>query len=69
MKKHCVWYEAITPWHKYENSPYSPLSILLGADKENWFHNQEFLYLVIISSILITLRCDPGVILWGEISC
>ena len=37
--------------------------ILQGADKENLFNNQEFLLLVIISLILMTLLCDSGMIL------
>ena len=32
-------------------------------DKENLSNNQEFLLLVIISSIIMTLMCDSGVIL------
>ena len=31
------------------------LYIFLGADKENFFNDQELLYLVIISFILVTL--------------
>ena len=36
--------------------------------QENLFTNQKLLLLVIISFILMTLRCDSGVILWGEIT-
>ena len=32
-------------------------------------NNQELLKLVIISFILVTLMCDSGVILYGEIRC
>ena len=32
-------------------------------------NNQELLKLVIISYILVTLMCDSGVILYGEIIC
>ena len=45
------------------------LYTLLGADMENLFNNQELLYFVIISYILLTLIFDSGVILWGEIRC
>ena len=38
------------------------LYTLLGADMENLFNNQE-LYFVIISYILLTLMFDSGVIL------
>ena len=37
--------------------------------KENLFINQENIELVIISFILMTLLCDAGVILFGEIRC
>ena len=40
-----------------------------GADEENLFTDQKLLLLVIISFILITLVCDSGVILLGEIRC
>ena len=40
-----------------------------GAYKENLFINQENIELVIISFILMTLLCDTGVILFGEIRC
>ena len=36
---------------------------------EDLFNIQEFLYLVIISYILMTLMCDSGVILYVEIRC
>ena len=39
------------------------------ADKENLINNQESLWLVIISIILVTLMCDPGGILLGEVRC
>ena len=39
------------------------LYTLLGADMKNLFNNQELLYFVIISYILMTLMCDSGVIL------
>ena len=41
----------------------------LGADKENLFDDQEPLKLEIISFILMTLVCDSGVMLLGEIRC
>ena len=39
------------------------------ADKENLFHNQELLWFLIISCILMTLTCDSGMILQEEIRC
>ena len=39
----------------------------LGCWKGNLFNNQELLKSVIIFFILMTLMCDSGVILWGEI--
>ena len=39
----------------------------LGTDKENLFDDQEPLKLEIISFILMTLMCDSGVMLLGEI--
>ena len=39
------------------------------SDKENLNNNQELLKLVIISFILVTLMCDSGMILLGEIIC
>ena len=33
------------------------------------FNSQELLKLVIISSLLVSVRCDSGVILWGDIRC
>ena len=39
------------------------LGISYGASKENLFENQEFLKLVIIFFILMTLKFDSGVIL------
>ena len=41
----------------------------LGADKENLFDDQEPLKLEIISFILMTLMCDSGMMLLGEIRC
>ena len=32
-------------------------------------NNQELLYLLIISFIPMTLLCDSGMMLWGEITC
>ena len=43
------------------------LYISLGANKEKLFNNQELLWLVIISFILMTLMCDSRVILLVEI--
>ena len=37
-----------------------------GADKENWYKNQELHLLLIISYLLMTFMCDSGVTLWGE---
>ena len=48
---------------QYSYSPYCYLYIYQGADKEGLSNNQEFLQLVIISSILLTLMCDSVVIL------
>ena len=39
------------------------LYISWGADKKNLLDNHELLWLVIISSILMTKMCDSGVIL------
>ena len=39
------------------------------TDKENSFTDQKLLWLVIISFILMTLMCDSGGILLGEIRC
>ena len=39
------------------------------ADRENLFKNQELIWLVIISFILLTKIFDSGVILKGEIRC
>ena len=44
--------------HQYAYSPYCSLYISLGANKENLSNNQELLYLVIISFILMTLMFD-----------
>ena len=48
----------------YAYSPYFSLS----SDKENLLNNQELFSVVIISSILMTLMFNLGMILWGEIS-
>ena len=48
----------------YAYSPYFSLC----SDKENLLNNQELFLLVIISSILMTLMFNLGMILWGEIS-
>ena len=37
-------------------------TVLQEADKENLFNNQELLWLVIISSVLMTFVFDSGVI-------
>ena len=39
---------------------------LRGSDKENLFNNQEFLQLVIIFFILMTLIFDLGMVWSGE---
>ena len=62
-------YWPFTPKHWYQYSPYHSLYISYGADKENLFCNHEFLQLVIIFFILLTLMFDSGVMLWGEIKC
>ena len=56
---------------QYQNaySPSCSLYISLFAGKENLFNNQEFLQLIIISFILMTLMCGSGVIWNGEIRC
>ena len=38
--------QLLTPPHQYAYSPYCPLNISKGADKENLFTNQEFLFKV-----------------------
>ena len=48
---------------QYVYSPYCSQNISKEADKENLFHNQELLKMVIISSILTTFMFDSGVIL------
>ena len=48
---------------QYAYSPYCSPNISKEADKENFFHNQELLKMVIISSILTTFMFDSGVIL------
>ena len=45
------------------------LYISFGADKENLCNNQELCYLVTISFILMTVMCDSGVMMLGEIRC
>ena len=40
-----------------------------NADKENLLINQEFLWLLIIFILLMTLMCDAGVIMKEEIRC
>ena len=57
-----------TPIHN-AYSPNCSLYISLCGGKENLFNNQEVLQLNIISFILMTLLCDSGVILNGEIRC
>ena len=37
--------------------------------RRNFFNNQELLWLVIISFVLVTLMFDSGGILLGEIRC
>ena len=44
-------------------------TVLNTFSKENLFTDQKFLLMVIISFILMTLMCDSGLILWGEIRC
>ena len=39
----------------------------LGADKENLLNNQEIFLLVTIFFIFVTLMCDSGELLQGEI--
>ena len=46
--------EAFTYRDQYTYSPYCSLYISQGADKENLFHNQQFLKLKIISFTLVT---------------
>ena len=60
---------SFTPQYQNTYSPYCSLYISLCASKENLFNNQEVLQLIIISFILMTLMCDSGVILNGEIRC
>ena len=48
------------PLHRDAYSPYFFLYISWGANKENLFENQELLWLVIISFILMTLMFDSG---------
>ena len=60
---------SLTLYIPHAYSPYCVLYISLCAGKENLFNNQEVLQLIIISFILMTLMCDSGVILKGEIRC
>ena len=55
--------EPFTPQHQYAYSPYCSLYIPWCAGKENLFNNQEFLRLIIISFIIMTLMLDLGMIL------
>ena len=52
------------PMTEHVYSSCDSLYISYGVDKENSFHDQELLKLVIIS-----LMCDLRVILWGKIRC
>lgn len=52
---------------QYAHSLLCSLYISLDADKKNLFNSQEHLSLVIISFVLVTLMCDLGVVVWGEI--
>ena len=54
---------------QYPYSPHSSLYFSFDIGKENLFNNQELLWLVIISPILMPLLFDCGMILWGEIRC
>ena len=58
-----------SPLYQNAYSPYCSLYISECAGKENLFNNQEVLQLIIISFTLMTLMCDSGVILKGEIRC
>ena len=58
-----------TPQHQHAHSPYCFLYNSYGADKENLSINLENIQLVIISFIVMTLLCDAGVILLGELRC
>ena len=55
--------------YQHAYSPYCSLCISYGTDKENSSNDHELLEFAIISSILITLMCDSGMILYGEIRC
>ena len=48
---------------QYVYSPYCSPNISKETDKENLFHNQELLKMMIISSILTTFMFDSGMIL------
>ena len=61
--------QSSTPLHQYTYSTYCYPYISQGTDKENLINNQELLQSVIIASILVTLMCDFGLILFGEIRC
>ena len=47
---------------QYAYSPYCSPCISKEADKENLFHNQELLKMVIISSIFMNFMFDSGMI-------
>ena len=57
------------PQHQYAYSPFCSSYISYGTEEENLFHNRQLLQQVIISFILATVMCDPGVILQGEVRC
>ena len=64
-------HDVLNPLLQYKNAyyPNCSLYISLCAGKVNLFNNQEVLQLIILSCILMTLTCDSGVILNGEIRC
>ena len=57
------------PQHQYAYSPLCSSYISHGTEEETLFHNRQLLQQVIISFILATVMCDPGVILQGEVRC
>ena len=59
----------LNPLYQYANSPYCSLYLSHGSYKENLSNNQEFLKFVITFFILMTLMCDSGMILLGDIRC
>ena len=64
-----VYIELLSPLNPYINMRILPTVHCAGTDKENSSNDHELLEFAIISFILMTLMCDSGMILYGEIRC